>query len=403
MALKAFFSDQLEQIRSFMTSLRQTVRVVQLESDVEPLLKKLLVGLDEDDNCPHVMVFATTPFSNPAQYFSDALVELAGQNEQHRDAMAAKGVQVPRLADYASLPPTERFNQYLSDLADRLAEWVDSYVVVIQPKSIDDPAGFKFGIEYLTNSTRSKQLKYLVLDHRKDPLLPDLAEKSERAGVQVFHLSPAEIEAQIKADLASGQLTPQEKRQYTAMTAAFAFSNRKYDDAELIQRDVLKMAEQNGTPAEQANACYALGNTFLKQGKLELAEGSFARAVMICVEGKINALLAMALTNLGVTLQRQNRLEESVQSFDTARRTFHALNYRPGEAFVLDNKAATLAAAKLNADAERAWLEALRIFDGITAPSFAKLRETSRDDILDKLRHFYEATGQRNKIQALPA
>jgi tetratricopeptide (TPR) repeat protein len=401
MPLKDYFVDQMDQLRGFVTAPDQAMRVLCHEPDVEPLVKKLIVALDEDDNFKHIMVPARSPYDNTAQYFRELLDEVVRQNEQYREELATLNITLPKPDDHPELAPEHRFKRYVADVADCLPDSIGSYLVVINPKTIGDEAGFKRDMVYLAKNTRSLWAKYLVFDRRTKPVLDGITDETPRAGVQLFHLAPDQIEKQVHADLASGCLGPQEKRQYIAMTGAFAFANRNYDDAAKIQTDVVKMAEQEGTPADQANALYNLGNTHLKRENAEEAEQCLARAVEICAEHDLNPMMAMALTNLGVALQRQGRMDESLQSFSVARRTFKALCHRPGEAHVLDSQAATLAHANRNQEAERAWREALAIYEGITAPEFAQLRRSGRDDILDKLRRFFEATSQAHKVRAL--
>ena len=60
-----------------------------------------------------------------------------------------------------------------------------------------------------------------------------------------------------------------------------------------------------------------------------------------------------------------------------------------------------LAAERRNDEAERAWLEALTVYDGITSASFAELRASGREDLLAKLERFYTATRQKDKLKNL--
>jgi tetratricopeptide (TPR) repeat protein len=109
----------------------------------------------------------------------------------------------------------------------------------------------------------------------------------------------------------------------------------------------------------------------------------------------------MVLVNLGVALYRQERLGQALQSFQVARQTCKHQNLRPAAAHVLDCQAQTYQADDKREEAERCWLEALAVFNGITADAFANLRESGRSDILNKLEQHYKSTNQKDKLTQL--
>ena len=400
MPLKNFFEEQLQELRDFLDAPDRTVHAVQHDPDIKQMLQKMLVGLD--DESPHVLVVVTSPFHNLDQYFRDLLKELVELNELYREELSQRLVQLPQaVVESKECPPIDCFLRYVSEVADSLPDNFGAFALILDPEVIDDEPGFSQAMERLAKETKSPWAKYLFLDRRRDPILADLPQATNKAANQVFYLSPLQIESKVKADLASGTLSGKEKLQYAAMTGAFAFAHRKYDQAEQIQLEVLKNAEADGEPADVASAHYNLGNTHLANKQFAQAEDNFNRAAAVCLEHGINPLLGMVLVNLGVAVHRLGRIEQSLESFDVARRTFKAMNNVPGEAYVLDCKAAVFALEKRNDEAEATWRSALALYDGITNPDFKEARDGGRRDIVDKLIRFFEHTKQKQKVREL--
>jgi tetratricopeptide (TPR) repeat protein len=403
MPLKDFFQDQQDELLLFLHLPWQTLHVVRHEPDLKPVLRRLLVALDEHDDNPHVLVVTQVPFHDARQFFTAALEDLVAQNEHWRTDLEAAGVRLPEpQGPDAQLAPVERLAHYVSAVADALPDEVGAYAVLIDPEIVTQETAFRRAMEELVLQTTAAWAKFIVLDRRQNPILGDLDPRLE-VSTQLFHLEPAQIEEAVTIDLKRGDLPPNERRQYTAMSGAFAAAHRNYAEAERLQREALGLAQADGSPAEQANAWYNLGNTCLSQKKFAEAEECFGQSGQLCLDHGVQPLLAMSLTNLGVALQRQARSEAALQSFVLARRTFRAMNNPPGEAHVLDCQASVLALDQRNSEAEAAWQEALAIYDGITAPTLQDVRDGGRRLILDHLTHFYESTGQKQKVRSLPA
>lgn len=395
MSLKSVFSEQIDALREFMADPSQTMRAVRYEPDVEPLLEKILVKLDDDDDNPHVMVVCRCACHSRSEYFQQLLDEVVEQNERHRKGLSEVGVELPRPA--ADVGADSGLEQYVSAVADCLPSWLGSYVIVLYPEEITDEESFKSVAYSLLASSRTELAKYMVFDRQSDPILDDLAEQSPRASVQVFEFSPDEIQKRIAEDLQGDALSPQERLKYVAMAGSFALAKKDFAEAEKMQLQALEMARQQESVGDEAAGHYNLGNTYLAEDKIELAQQHFSQAVEIGIDQEMHSLVAMALTNFGIALHRGGDTEQSLESFDVARQTFQAVNNPPGIAVALDNKAQVLHHEGRNEEAEQAWLEALSVYDGITAVTFSKLRETGRQDIRAKLEEFYQATGQAHK------
>lgn len=398
MPLKDFFQQQIDALKLFLDAPGQHLRVLQHEPDTLHLVRKVLVGLDDDPQCPHLLVATAQPFDDAEQWCGAVLAELSTANEGFREALASQRVALPRAPADDGSPAAGRLARYVSAVADALPDHAGAYTVIVDPPQVSDDAGFFAAVSALVQAFTADWAKLLVLDRRREPRLEGIEQQHPRASVQVFHMDPAEIEAQAKRDLAADRaLDPLQRRQYTAMLGAFAFARHDHAEAAQHQQQVTQMAEQEGTPAEQANAHYNLGNTYLAQQELALAEEHLTRAGEIAMEHDVDLLLAMALCNLGVTLHHQGRADEALQSLDTSRQTFKVADNRPGEAHALDTKAAALAQLERNEEAEQAWLEALALYEGITSNVLGDVRDSGRADIQGKLKRFYESTGQASK------
>jgi tetratricopeptide (TPR) repeat protein len=178
------------------------------------------------------------------------------------------------------------------------------------------------------------------------------------------------------------------------MLGTFAAARKETEPAMALQREALAMAESDGGSIDRANAHYNLGNTHLDLEEFEAAEEHFAAAATIAVEAQLTPTLAMALTNLGVALQRQGRIDEALAMFDAARRNFQAVRNPPGEAHVLDCKAKVFELTGHDDEAEAAWLEARTVYEGITGSFLKDVRAGGLRDIQGKLDDFYARTGR---------
>src|SRR6516225_3666060 len=109
MALKNFFATQPDLVGHFMSGPGQTVRGIQVATDMKPLLMKALAGLDTDDS-PHLMLWFETPFVNPRQYFDCLVNEPHGELVRWETSLHAAGLAFkirPENFDY--LASIERF------------------------------------------------------------------------------------------------------------------------------------------------------------------------------------------------------------------------------------------------------------------------------------------------------
>jgi tetratricopeptide (TPR) repeat protein len=403
--VKEFFDDQLRQLRAFMADPAQTVRCLRVDPDMKPVLVKMLAGFDRDPDNPHVLIPCDARFGDWKQFFGDLLNDLLESYEASSGSLRMAGVFEPFGRDDLTRDPAEkRAVLYLSALAEGLPDHVGSLVVLLDPKEVDDPAGFRQALGWLAENTWSAWVKFLVLDDRANPRTAGVEKLGKRVGTQVMHLSPKEFEARVrKAVETDATLPPNVRRQYTAMLAGFALAHKDYDKAAEGYRQQLALVRLDDAPSEEAQVHYCLGNVMLGQRDFAAAQDEYARALELAMTHQQPQLMALVLTQLGVALSALGEAEDAEASFRVARQTARNLQTPPLEAFALDTQAQSLMEAGDPAAAEGCWKEALAIYDGITADTFADVREAGRKDILMKLEQHYKTARQPSRWAELVA
>jgi tetratricopeptide (TPR) repeat protein len=400
MPLSEFFADQFRQIKGFMGDPSEVVRIIRVDPDMRYVLIKALVKLEDEPDNPHLMLFADAAMTEPKAYFGALLAQLQRNYAENQAALRRIGVRftVPD-EGRGPLHPATEFRLYASALADALPDSLGSLVFVLDPEQIEDAAAFRQSVEFLARKVESNWLKFIVLDSRVSPRLGELETQVPRVGAQAFYMPPEAIEEKLRERVSKpAGSDPLQHRRSLGVLAGFAFGNKNYDEAGRLQREWAQLAESAGAPAEAAGASYNLGNTLLAQGDLLQAEDQFVRCCELCLAHAVNGVLPLALTNLGVTLFRQDRVTEAIESLRVAHRTFKAQNHRPGEAFVYDTLAGMYYGQQRLDEAEAAWLAALGVYEGITSDAFADLRESGSRDIRTKLERFYSETGRPNRM-----
>ena len=432
MPIETMFARNTDAIRRFLTDRARTLMVLTRDADLEVVIKKLLVKLD--DTCERViMVACEVPFVEPASWCEGVMQRLSEAQEPLRGVYQRGGVRlasVPvasrgrgQLAGQPQAPaqvqsPAQRLAAYLAASAEAIAPVSDAMAVVIVPKSVADFAAFQRTLCFLADNIPSTRVKLIVPDDRSKPGLPRVGSMCRRGFVHPFHVPPEAMQAELEHDLspqgelgalmfgaaskltATSAATPAATSAATAastaaqlvkinaskaMLAGFLSSSGRLGEAAAIQVEQLEQAKAGGDVLGEAQALYNLGTTRLKQHHYADAEAMLDRAVELSFDSKRDPLLAMSLTNLGVAFERQRKGEQAVQAFDLARAVFRRMSHPPGEAHVLDCKAGALASLGLHEAARESWREARRLYEGITAPALADVRSAGREDIDQKL------------------
>ena len=397
MPVSEFFADQFRQIKEFLRDRSDVVRVIRVDADLRYVLVKALVRMDEEPDNPHATLFAERAFTSAPAYFTALLEQLQENYAENEADLKARGVRFSVPYDDPKLHPATQFRLYASALADALPDTMGSLVFVLNPETVDDEAAFRQSIEFLTTQVESDWLKFLVLDSRVAPLLDGLQSR-DRIGTQTFYMPPEAIEQELKRQVSQPASDPLQHRRTLGVLAGFAFSKKNYDEAARLQGEWATLAESGGAPAEAASAYYNLGNTLLEQGDLLNAEQQFVKSCALCLEHAVNGVLPLALTNLGVTLFRQNRIEEALEAMRTAYRHFKAQNHKPGEAFAYDTLGRAYYEQRRHDEAEQAWLRAYAVYNEITSDAFVDVRKSGCDDIVAKLERLCRETGRPNRL-----
>lgn len=402
MPLAAYFEEQLEQLRVFLEFPGTCTRILRHDPDMQEMLLRLLAGFDRQDDNPHVMLLHTTPFHDEEQYCT-ALLETLQVACDLPDWPAGAALAAQTRGGRPLAGAAVRFARLAAHTAERLPRHcLGSLAHILLPDRIDDMAGFAATAAFLAKHTSSPWCKYILFDDRTNPRLATLGGRPPRVSIQTFHLSPEDIERRLSDKLSTQSMAAAEQLRYAAMLAGFHFARREFAQAAALQRTSIEAARRAEAPRDEATGWYNVGNTHLAAEEFAEAEACYGKAVDLCLSEQLDNLLAMVLTNLGVALQHQHRDEEAVASFAAARKLFRARNDRPGEGYLLEAQGQALQATGHPDDAERRWLEAIDVYEGISSDNFATLRTNSQDNVHDRLRRLYDQTGQREKLAALP-
>ncbi|MBL8792714.1 MAG: tetratricopeptide repeat protein [Planctomycetia bacterium] len=403
MALKDFFTEQIDLLKWFLLDVDRRAHGIRVSPDLKLLLMKLLGGLDGDDSFPHVLLCIETPFENPRQYCAALLAQLTAELELWSPKMQQIGYQPPQRPEgFDRLPVEWQLVRYGSLFAESLPDAIGSIVLLLVPDQVADAAAFRGTLAFLADETTSPWFKYLVIDDRKAPALEKVEARNPFFQHQVFHLSPEDIERRTKLDLGlNPALTAEEKRQYTALLASFACARREYDEALRLQQQVAEMLTPDVPAGERASALHNLGNTHLARKQLEQAEATYGQVLQIALDHDLTVLVAMILTNLGVALYRQGQHEQAIRSFEVARQTCQSANLKPVEAHVLDNLAKTYEADGKLVEAEGTWRAALAVYGDITSSTFAEGRADAETPLRESLERVAAASQRLEEAKAV--
>ncbi len=397
MPLQDHFTRQIDSIRDFMAAPDTSLARLEYAAEAEPVVRRILLGLHDEESA-HSMIFCDAPFESDPQYSEQCLQWVVESNEDARQELAEHDVHLPP-------PPRQRnqaaFAEYLCATRAALPEGVGGYTVVLAPERVADDQAFAAWVEGVARRTTAPGAKLLVLDASEVARLQGVEDRSQRACRLEINFGAEGVEAKLRKDLAGDQLSPEERGQYLALASAYDAARQSFPEAIAGLQEALPLLAEHGQPAEYANALYSLGTAHIRAKQATEAEAALAQAAQVCLENALSPLLALVLTNLGVALQALDRIEEAVESFNAAVATFEGLGHLPGKALSLDAKAATLAAAEQNAQAEQAWLDALATYDEVTSEQFAAQRQAACKELRSKLKAFYESTEQHEKAAAL--
>jgi tetratricopeptide (TPR) repeat protein len=186
---------------------------------------------------------------------------------------------------------------------------------------------------------------------------------------------------------AAGPL-PRDKRRAFATVGLMAFGRKDYEKAEQMQKRAVREAKAAEDPLEIAMSLYNLGNTYIAAERSDEAVEVLSLAAEGCCYHKLDQLMPMVYTNLGIALHQAGSAEQAYDSLKVARDTFHLQKNRPGEAHVCDCLGLICYEQERREEAEKAWRYALSLYDGIENPGMQDVKAAGREDIIEKLKHY---------------
>lgn len=407
MPLTTFIQRQIDGVQAFVEDPWTNILILRLDAEMERIAAKVLASFEDDEDNEWAFFVSSTAFETADEYFGCVAAEMladleagiASAPDEEAAPCALPAPMAPGRSGHgeAGGTPERRLVDFLDRMMRTLNRHAEALVLVLGPERVQ-PDAWRASIARLRTMLVDPRVKVIVFDSRTEPVLlvealdapvVDLAAAAPirvgRVAVQTFFLSPDEVEGGIERTLAAGGLSEMERLRYTAVLGGFAFGRKDYEKAETLQRQWLTQAVEAGSASDRAGAHYNLGNTYLAAERWAEAEAELAAGVDVSLDGGLDVLAAMCLTNLGFALYRQARYELALQSFQAAGRTFRALRYLPGEAHVLDSMAAVYEESGQADKARQLRERAVAMYDGMTAPALADAAEAARADLRAKL------------------
>src|SRR5438876_4976531 len=142
MPLAAFFKEQLDELQVFMEQPDQVVRIVRVDPEMRTILLKMLIGLDEQDDFPHLLISYDNPFTNPVVWFGGMQDALDAQCATHAADLETAGISTGSSAKDPSARGPWPFLQRAEHFTDALPDSVGALVILLEPERVDDVAGF---------------------------------------------------------------------------------------------------------------------------------------------------------------------------------------------------------------------------------------------------------------------
>ena len=92
MTLNTFFPEQIDELKKFTFSSDEVVRCLRLDPEMESVLQKVLLSLDEDPEFPHALIQCNGSFENPTAYFEYLFEILRQEYEKNSEQLKEKGM-----------------------------------------------------------------------------------------------------------------------------------------------------------------------------------------------------------------------------------------------------------------------------------------------------------------------
>jgi hypothetical protein len=383
MPYEKFFTDQIQQIEAFLWAWAPPVRVIAINGEMREILLRILLGLDQDEKCLHVLLGHSNVFLDPTTWFESLHRELEMQLARNAEEIQSVGMEVPDLDHGAALTAPWRFVHRAEAAAKVLPEEIGSLAFIIEPERIDDEDGFIRSVEFLADNVKSSRLKFIMVDDRAAPRLDKLAAEHPRVETQVFWLDPRSMQQSIERELASPSAPPSAMLGHAA---AFAAADHDHSRAVSLQwRRIMEVEKEGGAPTDRVIASLDYSRALFDAGHADPAAETLLQACELCSTHQLHDLAPLAYTDLGIALNRAGNVDQSFEALQVGSKFFRAQGNLPGEAHVCDTLAKMHEERGETAEAERVWRYALGLYEGITNPQLADVRAAGVEDIQSKL------------------
>ena len=380
-----FFGEQLRDLENFLAISTGNVRVVRVDPEMRGLLLRMLAKRHEAPDFPHLLLGCYDDFDDTVSWFEGLEAALAAHVEEAAGLLAARGIAVADASCDRKITAPWRFLRRAEALADGLPDDAGALAFLLAPDEIKDPGSFIRSIEFLASRANSRWLRFIVLEDRAAPLLADLAAAHLKVTSQTFWLPPDRMARRQEANDGFAALSPNPALPDSRTAAAVAFANKDYARTEALQREQMQQPAEAKAPVQQVIEQYNLGRTLLEAGQAEEAVSVLAGACdMACTHG-LNEIMPTVYMNLGMALHRLSDFDQAFKAMQVANRFFRTQGNLPGEAFSYDTLAGIYDELGRHEEAERTWRYALAVYDSITNPDLADVREAGRADIQAKL------------------
>jgi hypothetical protein len=384
MPYEEFFTGQIQQIEAFLWAWVPPVRIIAIDGEMRNVLRRMLLGLDQDEKYLHVFLGHSDGFLDLTTWFESLHRELERQLATNAEDIQSIGMEVPDANHGAALTAPWRFLHRAEAVAKALPQEVGALAFIIEPEGIGDADGFIRSVEFLADNVKSSRLKFILPDDRAAPRLDEVAAKHPRVQSQVFWLDPRSMQQSIERELASPGASPSSAM--LGQAAAFAAADQDHSRAVSLQwRRIMEVEKEGGAPTDRVTARLDYSRALINAGHADPAAETLLQACQLCSAHQLHDLAPLAYTDLGIALNRAGNVDQSFEALRVGSQFFRAQGNLPGEAHVCDTLAKMHEERGETAEAGRVWRYALGLYEGITNPQLADVRAAGVEDIQSKL------------------
>jgi tetratricopeptide (TPR) repeat protein len=170
-----------------------------------------------------------------------------------------------------------------------------------------------------------------------------------------------------------------------SLAAARASAAAEHPEAERLSLAAMAAMPPDAPPLSQARALHGHGQVLLRAGRSAEALDPLTGAAEMAADHQLHSFAPVAYADLAAGLAAQRRFEEAIEVLTVANRYHAESGNIPGEAATCETLGEFHAAAGRKAEAATAWRYAMALYDRITNPDMAMVREAGQASILEKM------------------